>query len=204
MTSGRTAIASTTPLPTSLAGMRLLIDGLEAPLLYVSPTQVNAQIPRELAGRAQSNVQLIVNGLTGPTALIALAPTGPGIFAVNQAGSGTGAVLHAASHSVVTAVDPARRGEILEVYLTGLGGTIPSVESGSAAPHDPLAMITNPLAALLGGIAAPIHFGGLAPGFVGLYQANIEVPWNAPSGEVPLVLISNGVSSNVVTIAIAP
>jgi uncharacterized protein (TIGR03437 family) len=204
MTPGTTAGARATPLPTSLAGTRLLIDGLEAPLLYVSPNQINAQIPRELANRTSAAVQLIVNGLKSPSSLITLAPTGPGIFAINQAGSGTGAVLHSIGHGAVTATNPARRGEFLEVYVTGLGPTWPLVDSGEEAPHSPLAVIVSPLTAQLGGMTTPVHFAGLAPGFVGLYQVNIEVPSDAPSGEVPLVLISNGVSSNVVTVSIAP
>ncbi|MBI2820547.1 MAG: S8 family serine peptidase [Acidobacteria bacterium] len=204
MTASSATAASSIPLPTSLAGIRVLMDGKEAPLLFVSPTQIYAQVPQELAGRTLSTAQVIFNGVASPIAPLTLAPTSPGIFAVNQNGTGRGAVLHSNSHRVVTSRDPAKRGEFLEVYVNGLGATNPSVATGQAAPSNPLATVIIPPTALLGNVAATVHFAGLAPAFVGLYQVTIEVPSNAPLGEVPLSLTSNGVASNVVTVSIAP
>jgi uncharacterized protein (TIGR03437 family) len=203
MTPGGTAHASAIPLPEALAGTRVLIGGVAAPLLFVSPSQINAQVPAELAGRTISAVQVVTNGVAAPAPIL-LAPTGPGIFTVNQSGSGRGAVLHASTHALVTPESPARRGEILEVYVNGLGSTTPAFGTNEASPSNPPAATNISPTALLGAVLAPVRFAGLAPSFVGLYQVNIEVPANAPTGEVVLILQSNGVPSNAVTISIGP
>ena len=76
--------------------------------------------------------------------------------------------------------------------------------SGEAAPsQEPLARITIPVQAEIGGRSATVQFAGLAPGFVGLYQVNVEIPAGVePGPEVPLVLFQNGVPSNIITIAV--
>jgi uncharacterized protein (TIGR03437 family) len=205
MNGGGTAQAGAVPLPTTLAGIRVLIGGFEAPLLFVSPNQINAQIPAELGCPSCfpfSTVRVMSNGVT-TTAPIALAQTGPGIFTVNQSGTGRGAVLHSSNHTLVTPENPARPGEILEVYVNGLGATTPSLTTNQASPSNPPAATTILPLALLGTVLAPVRFAGLAPSFVGLYQVNIEVPASAPTGEVNLILQSNGVPSNPVTVSIS-
>jgi uncharacterized protein (TIGR03437 family) len=203
LTLGGTAHALAIPLPTALAGTRVLIGNVEAPLLFVSPTQINAQVPAELAGRSFSTVQVMTGGAIASTP-IALAQTGPGIFTVNQSGTGRGAILHASTHAPVTPENPARPGEMLEVYVNGLGTTTPSFTTNQAAPSfPPAAANINPVA-LLGGLLAPVRFAGLAPFFVGLYQVNIEVPANVPAGEPQLILHSNGVASNPVIVPLGP
>jgi len=212
MSSGTTVAAGATPLPTSLAGIRVLMRNLlnppllyeEAPLLFVSPTQIIAQVPQELAGLTSTTVRVVHNGNSSPAPPLTLAPTGPGIFAVNQTGSGAAAVLHASSRRPVSSRDPAKRNELLELYVNGLGATTLAVETGEPAPLNPLAQVIFLPTVTLGDMPAPVRFAGLAPSFVGLYQVNIEVPSNAPSGEVPLILTSNGVISNIVTISVAP
>jgi uncharacterized protein (TIGR03437 family) len=205
LTGGATEQARFFPLPDSLAGVRVVIAGVPAPLLYVSPTQINAQVPQEAAlGGALSYLQIHLNGVSSAGSAVFLAPTGPGIFSVNQTGTGRAVALHAANFSEVRSENPARRGETLAVYVNGLGSTTPSVGNGQAASTSPLSVVNNPVVAILGGVAAPVRFAGLVPTLTGLYQVNIEVPSNAPLGEQPLVLISNGVASNTVTIPIGP
>jgi uncharacterized protein (TIGR03437 family) len=200
MTGGATGQARGIPLPESLAGVRVTMSGFPAPLLLVSPTQINAQVPQELAGRAISSLQVRLNGVSSPSASVSLAPTGPGIFAVNQAGTGRGAVQHSANFSEVRAENPARPGEILAVYVNGLGATTPSVGSGQAASVNPLSSVNLPVTATLGGIVVPVRFAGLVPTLVGLYQVNVEMPANVADGEQPLIVTSNGVQSNPVTV----
>lgn len=204
LTAGAAASAMSVPLPTSLAGITVLVDGTKAPLHFVSPTQINLQVPQEVAGRSLTTLQIQLNGVASDAVLLSLATTGPGIFALNQAGTGRGAVLHSISHGVVGPGDPARRGEILEVYGNGFGPTVPFIATGQPTPFSPLSVATFMPSASLGGVPAPVLFAGLAPTFVGLYQVNIEVPADAPMGEVPLILTSNGVASNPVTISIGP
>src|SRR5581483_10967669 len=116
-----TASAGATPLPTALAGATVFIGGIEAPLIYASPTQINAQIPGELAGRTSATLQVFVNGLASIPTSVNLGAVAPGIFTTSQNGMGSGAILHSVDHSLVTAQNPAHPGEIVEVYATGLG-----------------------------------------------------------------------------------
>jgi uncharacterized protein (TIGR03437 family) len=89
------------------------------------------------------------------------------------------------------------------VYATGLGLTLPPGRTGEAAPSSPLSQVVTPVQAQIGGLPAVVHFAGLAPGFAGLYQVNVQVPAGiTPGPAVPLVLLQNGVPSNTVTIAV--
>jgi uncharacterized protein (TIGR03437 family) len=105
---------------------------------------------------------------------------------------------------------PAKRGEFISIFCTGLGDVTNRPPSGAAGvvinPFWGLTMpsttISVPVASI-GGIRAPVTFSGLAPGFVGLYQVNVQVLDNAPSGDaVPVVVTLGGASSNTVTIAV--
>jgi len=196
--------AVTLPLPNSLGGVRIMMDGNEVPLLFASPRQINAQVPVELAGKSVARLSVLLNGVASISPIVLLVPAAPGIFAADGSGRGRGAVLHASDFSAVTAERPARPGEILAVYATGLGATVPVVETGRAASNNPLAITRITPTATIGGIAAPVRFSGLAPSFVGLYQVNLEVPAGVPSGQQTLLLTSNGVASNPVTVAMAP
>jgi uncharacterized protein (TIGR03437 family) len=113
---------------------------------------------------------------------------------------------HAGSSIQGLAVSPVRRGDYITIYCTGLGAVTNQPASGAQAPPTSLsAAITIP-AVTLGGAAVPAtagFFAGLAPGFVGLYQVNVQAPPNAPTGAaVPLALSIGGVTSNLVTIAV--
>src|SRR5262249_27080425 len=109
---------------------------------------------------------------------------------------------HASTQGFVTSNDPARPGEILEVYANGLGATTPAVGTGQAASTPPSIANVQPVA-MIRGVSAPVPFAGLAPGLVRLYQVNVEVPSRALDGDDQLILISNGISSNPVTVSIA-
>ncbi|MBF8305294.1 MAG: peptidase and subtilisin, kexin, sedolisin [Acidobacteria bacterium] len=199
-----TAGAVTLPLPKSLGGVRVLMDDTVLPLLSVSPLQINAQVPVELSGRGFTTLTVRLNGVTSGSMTVPLSPAAPGIFTVNHSGSGQGAVVHASDFSLVTAQRPARGGEFLAVFATGLGATTPSVSSGSPASSSTLAVTQITPTATIAGMAAPVRFSGMAPGFVGLYQVNLEVPAGVPGGQQTLILTSNGINSNSVTIAIGP
>ncbi len=89
------------------------------------------------------------------------------------------------------------------VYCTGLGVTQPGVAPGQGAPSaEPLARVVAPVTATVGGVTAPVQFAGLTPGFVGLYQVNVQIPSGVPSGSAPLVLTQSGVASNTVTLVV--
>jgi uncharacterized protein (TIGR03437 family) len=205
------AYASSVPLPASLAGVAVLVNGKAAPLFYVSPTQINFQTPWEMAGQAQAAVVVSVQGVASNTATVALPAFSPGIFTVNQSGAGQGAILIANSATVAApagsipgaSTAPARAGQFVSIFVTGLGPVGNPPATGAAAQSNPLAMATNQVQVTIGGLPAVVSFAGLAPGFVGLYQVNAQVPGGVATGDaVPVVLSVGGASSNSVTMAI--
>jgi uncharacterized protein (TIGR03437 family) len=95
------------------------------------------------------------------------------------------------------------RGEFISIYCTGLGAVSDQPATGLAAKADPLSVTTSTPTVTIGGIVAQVSFSGLAPGSVGLYQVNVQVPVGAPaSDDVPVTLSIGGVTSNTVTIAV--
>jgi uncharacterized protein (TIGR03437 family) len=101
---------------------------------------------------------------------------------------------------------PARAGDYITIYCTGLGAVTNPPSSGSAASASPLSATTVTPAVTIGGVPAPttqFFFAGLSPGYVGLYQITVQVPAGVPAGNaVPLAFTIGGVSSNTATIAV--
>ena len=95
------------------------------------------------------------------------------------------------------------RGEFISIYCTGLGPTDPSVPSGTAAPASSLAVVKTQPSVTIGGRPATVAFAGLAPGFVGVYQINAQVPAGITPGDaVPVVITQGSAQSNTATIAV--
>ena len=112
---------------------------------------------------------------------VPLAASAPGIFSLTQNGLGDGAILHA-NFAVVNESNPASVGEVIQIFLSGMGAVSPAVVEGVAAPSaEPLARVPAPLAVTIGGRAAEVFYNGLAPGLAGLYQLNVRVP-SVPPG----------------------
>ena len=205
-----TVVATTVPLPTSLGGVSVQINGVSVPLFFVSSTQINFQFPWELLGQTTVTITISINGQTSAPQTVTLAPSGPAIFATNSQGTGQGAIQIANTTTFAAPVGsisgaetrPARNGEFITIYCTGLGNVTNRPATGVAASGNPLSATAAPTVTI-GGVSAAINFSGLAPGFVGLYQVNVQVPNNAPAGDaVPVIVIINGASSNTVTIAV--
>ncbi len=174
-----------------------------APLFFVSSNQINAQVPFDLPPGTAS-VQVRRAEQVSAAQPVKVARVSPGIFTLSQQGSGAGMILHAESFELVSESVPARPGEFLVLFGTGLGAVQPPVSSGQPAPGSPrLAQTVNAPLVNIGGIPAPVTFSGLAPGFVGLYQVNVQVPMEVPAGTQPVQIIVDGVPSNTVTIEVA-
>jgi uncharacterized protein (TIGR03437 family) len=170
---------ATVPLPTTLAGVSLEINGAPVPLYLVSPDQINAQLPFDTPPGPATAVIVTPAGRATAASFTVL-PAAPAIFLAVPAGD-----------AVITA------------YVTGLGAVSPAVPTGSPAPLDVLSYAQAAVTATLGGVPAPVQFAGLAPGFVGLGQVNVIIPTEAPKGDaVPLVLEINGQKSKPAPVAI--
>jgi uncharacterized protein (TIGR03437 family) len=195
-----TAAATSSPLPRNIGGTSVEIGGLLAPLLYVSPNQINAQVPFELA---PSVLTLQVRNPAGDAAPIffAVQETFPGIFSFDASGQGSGAILHNDTNLPVTAEDPALPGESVQIFATGLGSVSPAIPSGQPAGSEPPSATVLPARVLMNGTPATVVFAGLAPGFPGLYQVNVAVPELEP-GVAEVSLTIGGVASPPVTIAV--
>lgn len=206
-----TTAATSLPLPTTLGGVTLRINGIAVPLFFVSAGQINFQFPWELTGVTTPTATVTARGQTSSSQTVRLAATGPGLFSINSQGSGQGAIqiantaIFAASVGSIPGAEarPAKRGEFLTIYCTGLGDVDTRPANGAGASGNPVANTRTPPTVTIGGVAATVSFSGLTPGFVALYQVNVQVPTSAPSGgAVQLVVTSGGVASNTVTIAV--
>jgi uncharacterized protein (TIGR03437 family) len=188
------------PLPTTLNGVSVTVNGMPAPLFAIANTgdydQVNLQIPYEVTGLSTITMVVTNNGVAGAPVQVALQREQPGIFVADW-NTGAGAILHGTDYGLVSADRPATRGETVIIYATGLGPVSPAPPTGYPASAAPLSLTTIPPVVSFGGIAASeVFFAGLAPGFVGLYQVNARIPLDAPSGALDLVIQTGGQSSN--------
>jgi uncharacterized protein (TIGR03437 family) len=193
----REALASGVPLATLLNGIQVRVNGVPVPLYYVGPLQINAQMPaNQPAGTVR--VQVVRDGVASVESTVEVVAASPDILryganravAINENGS-----LNGPGSS-------ARPGQFLVVYLTGIGPVDQNVATGAAAPTNPLARATSAFNATIGGRPATVGYLGLAPGFVGLGQANLQVPAGLAAGDHELVITINGVESNRVVVTV--
>jgi|SRR5579871_2405630 len=144
-----------------------------------------------------------------------IAAFAPGIFSLDGTGSGQGAVEIAPGPEVAGGMgsylwasmnyggQPVQRGQYISIFSTGLGPVSNQPATGAPASASPLSVTSTQPTVTLGGVPAQVTFSGLAPGFVGLYVVNAQVPSSAPSGAaVTLNMTIGGVTSNTVTIAV--
>lgn len=193
--------ASSLPLPGSLDGVSVTLDGVVAPVLAVSNVngieQVNFQVPYQLRGRA--SVSMIVRRSSDASApvTIPLLAEQPGVF--THSGSTRAVVVRNADYSLASEVSP---GEFVFLYATGIGSATNEPASGEAAPSSPPAMARGPVSVTLDGAPCEVQFAGLAPGFAGVYQINFRVPPNAQPGTRTLTLRSGSVDAPAVAVTV--
>jgi len=186
--------SSELPLPTALANSCLTVNGQPVPILFVSPSQANAQMPFEAVG----DVTLIFRtpGGTSNNFNLVVLPNAPTVF---QTGSNVATIVRNDDKQLVTDSHPVHRksNSALLIFLTGLGPTAPAVPSGVPGPTNPLAVSLTTPTVTLGGAQLPLLYSGLAPGLVGVDQINVSVPFNVPTGtSVPLVISQGSFSSS--------
>lgn len=184
-------VAGTLPLPVQLGLTRVFINGVECPLFFVSEFQINLQIPFETPKLIEVNVQVEHDGVLGDKFAIIVQPVAMSVFTYERVpGSGEfePIVLHSDGISLVTPDNPALAGEILVLYLTGPPQLFNTPLSGVGAPLPPNDAITVELPSALlttslAGQGLVVLYSGLASGFVGLWQINVQMPAPLPAGE---------------------
>jgi uncharacterized protein (TIGR03437 family) len=201
--SDTTQVYSTPYLPVALSTVSVSFDGgglsLPGHLHFVSPGQINVQIPWEFHGQSSVAMKVTVAGNTADLQSnvysVPLANYAPAFFL----NSGTVAdALDNTTGALITAANPATAGEILQLYANGLGPVTNPQSSGDAASASPLSETTSPVTVTVGGKQATVFGGGnafLAPGFVGLYQIDIQVPSGLSPGPQPIAISVGGQTS---------
>ncbi len=206
------AQATSLPLPTKLGGVSVIIGGIAAPLLFVSSTQINAQVP--YAALAAGSVLIFADAIVTRDTVVSaplqiqVAAAAPGIFSI-PAGLGNAVAINADSSLAAPsgsisgiATHPAAAGDIVVIFATGLGAVFPAVADGAASSDKLRASVAMPTV-LIGGQPATVTFAGLSPQFAGVNQINAIIPAKVSGDAVPIQVQGGGFSStDQITIAI--
>jgi len=193
--------ATTSPIPKTLGGVTVSVNGVAAPVYFVSPTQINFLVPFAVTPGLRA-VEIKTSSAT-LTSNVRVMSAAPGIFIGTPSTSAlppAGAVLNQ-DFSVNGQSSTARRGQVVQIFATGPGALSRAIEDGAAAPSNPLALTASTPEVFIAGVPAVVQFSGMAPGFSGLWQINAIVPDRAfITGRVPLQVFMDGVDSNEVSI----
>jgi uncharacterized protein (TIGR03437 family) len=185
-----TTSASSVPLPTSLAGVNVTLNGVPAPLYFVSPTQLNVQVPFEIVP-VLANVTVTVNGQSDSEPA-QIASVAPGIFTDGRR---------------IVPFPSGSPGDVLILYITGQGAVSPAVPTGAGpaadSTVDQLPRPIQQVSVTIGGVSAPVLFAGIPPGLVGVTQVNFQVP-QVPPGDQPVVVTVGNQASRSATFTVVP
>lgn len=181
-----------TNYPTTLGGATVTVNNEAAPLTYVSPTQINAQMPWDVTPGMATVVVKVGTATSNAVAAIVPATAVPGLFI---SGANRAIVQNYPSYTTNSPSAPAPAGSVIVAYFTGggpvQGGSV--LVTGKPTPAQTFPVTEN-YSATIGGTTATVDFVGLTPGFIGLYQANIVVPKIA-AGDHNLVITIGGTAS---------
>jgi glucosylceramidase len=180
------------PLPATMAATSVQINGIAAPLVFVSPLQINAQVPWEAS--PGSATLTVTHAGVAASQTVTIAAAGPAIFTLY--GSQQAAALNP-DYSVNSQANPAS--SFIQMFGTGLGAVSPPVPTGAAASGSTLSQVVAKVTATVSGASAKVLFAGLAPGFAGLWQIDVALPAGSP-GALPVIVSVQGVASNTVTV----
>jgi uncharacterized protein (TIGR03437 family) len=189
-------LTSSLPLPNTFLQDSLTVNNQQAALFAVDNVnglqQYNFQVPWEVASGPTVTISASNNSTPSASIIVPVLTAQPGIFNYTTGGNTYGAILHANFQLANTAA-PAKPGETVLIYCTGLGAV--SSPPADGEPGNGQTTMENPTVTI-GGTKAVVSFSGLAPGFVGLYQVNVEVPAALAAGNQPVVVELAGASSN--------
>ena len=178
------AEATTLPLPASLGGASVFMNGFPAALISASAGQIQMQVPWEVAGE-NVPVTVVLNGVAGNTVTIDVGQSQPVLYSVTHADGAR-----------VTVERPAGAGDALVIRATGLGPVSGAPRTGRAAPAEPLQRTREAPVVSVGGLNAEVLVSGLAPGLVGVYQIEVRVPAGLAAGSATPLVIGAGSQSS--------
>jgi len=181
------------PLGTSLGNVQVTVNGTPAPLYYVSPGQVDFQIPYAIPP-GPALVQVSSNGNPGMSAGITVQQAAPSILTWTDSSGNVRAIAQNQDYSLNTSTNCAAPGTYVTVYMMGSGPLDNPIPSGAAAPSSPLSQETLTTTATIGNVSAPVYFAGMTPTYVGLMQVSALVP--AVSGDQPFQVQVGSFTSN--------
>jgi uncharacterized protein (TIGR03437 family) len=191
-----TIAAGAAPFATRLGSTVVQVNGVDAPLVSVSPASITFVVPWEIAG-SEAVVNVIRGGIEGGERLVPAAAARPWILTWDPTSV---AIALRADGSAVTDQNPAAAGETIDVVAIGLGAVAEHPDNGAAAGGRVGATTELPTV-LIGGIAADVRSAALIPGLVGMYRVSVTVPVTVSSGTTTLELRSGGTSSNLAVIS---
>ena len=184
---GSAESAAVLPLPTTLSGVSATVNGTPAPLYYVSPGQINLQVPYSIV-TGPAILQVTYNGQT-TTASFNVSTAAPGIFAANGS---------------PVPDQTAKRGQTVSLYITGEGAATPALVSGSLPPAGITARPVQAVSVSVGGIPASLAYVGVPAWAIGATQINYTVPANAPLGAMPVIVTVGSIASASVILTVTP
>lgn len=199
--SSGTASFTTLPLPTNLSDTQVLVNGTAAPLFYVSPGQINLQLSNSLGTGGTATLQVVrpSTAQVYGSQELTLASADPALFTYNGSGGGQVAAYNFVDGTINTSSNPVARGQTIVLYGTGVGPVPNPPPDGQSSPV-PISS-PNPPQVLLGANAtafvpaADVTFSGIGS-LVGLWQINLTIPTNAPTGgSVPIKIFQDSIPS---------
>ena len=192
-----TQLESLNPMPKQLAGVKLRIGGVEAPLYFVSRSQINFVVPVATASGKQT-VEVLSGGAVVAKGSVNVYDFGPGLASSDNSATRQG-IIQNQDYSINGEQSRARRGEIIQIYATGCGATNPPVQDGipPAAPAPTVAKVQ----AYVSVVEAVVQYAGAHTLFPGICQVNVQVPdQRFITGQVPVFITVNGIASNPVSV----
>ena len=195
-------LTSTLPLPGEFLDNIVLVNGIKAPLFAVDNVsgqeQINFQVPWEVASGPTATMVVENSGVASASITVPVIAAQPGIFNYPVGADTFGAILHT-NFQLASTGNPAKSGETVLIYCTGLGAVSPEPADGAAGNGEHTVTLPS---VTIGKLSAHVSFGGLAPGFVGLYQINVDVPTSLTKGDQAVVVTQAGTSSNSVLLPV--
>ncbi len=196
------APAGVLPLPTTLSDTQILVNGTPAPLYYVSPGQINVELSNSLPSGGTATIQAVQPSTSQVygSVEVPLASSDPALFSTNSSGGGQVAAYNYVDSTTNSSANPVARGQIIILYGTGLGA-VPNAPADGQAATGPVPATSAPQV-LLGASATSflpasnVLYSGLSPQFPGIWQINLMIPSDAPTGgSVPIKIFQNSIPS---------